>query len=71
MSRQPPSDKDRTLWVIASTVSETRRLGDELHLAVCMARAAGASWADIGNALGVTSSSAFRRFRADDPGRGE
>jgi hypothetical protein len=61
MSRQPPSDKDRTLWVIASTVSETRRLGDELHLA----------WADIGNALGVTSSSAFRRFRADDPGRGE
>jgi hypothetical protein len=57
----------QALGVLAEVESWHRQL---IERAVLTAREAGMSWADIGNALGISRQSAHERFRGIAPGKG-
>ena len=48
---------------VAELVQEMSRVSDELDLAVCVARDAGASWRGIAEALGCSPQAAHKRYR--------
>ena len=50
---------------VAKALGELRAAQDKLRNRVRQAVAAGASWADVGEALGVTRQAAWERFGKD------
>jgi hypothetical protein len=53
------------LGTLAYAAKRAEDASGEIHTAVMEAKAAGASWEDIGEALGTSKQSAWERFVAD------
>ena len=58
----PPDPRSTLLDAIADYAVILDEAEQELRTAVAAARAAGASWADIGGRLGVSRQAAWERF---------
>lgn len=68
------TDTDALLAKLEKTSNEIRRRDSQIHgldsereATIRAARLAGASWGQIGKALGVTKQSAWERYRHIDP----
>jgi ClpX C4-type zinc finger len=57
---------DELLPTLPTVAATARQADDTLHHWVGRCRALGATWATIGDALGVTRQSAWERFAADE-----
>lgn len=57
-----------TLEVIAHYRQHVQRIDQELRTLVAQARTEGASWEQIGHALGITKQAAHQRFWTPVPG---
>lgn len=65
MSKRPPIDSERrrALRALKTRAERQRQLNEEIDAYVVMARDSGASWTELGDALGITKQSTWQRFR--------